>query len=739
MAIDRAAVLRNAEKLLRQGKPDLAIGEYLRVVEEFPRDWNTGNVLGDLYMRAGQVDRAVDRFIRIADSLSDEGFLSKAHAIYRKALKIKPDHEHALLQGAEIAGSQGLLVDARAYLNTLLDLRRNKGDQRGVAQMRIRLAMIDPADYAARFTAARARIDVNDAAGALHDFKELAEELTEKGRQTEAIEALREAALLSPDDQDIREQLLQAHLANGDFAQARACASTSAQFKAIAAQLEARGQADEALASLREAARLEPSDIELQRLLARVFSVRGDLATAAEYLTIETAGNDPQLLLMVAEIRLRGDRVDEGLEIARRLLADDPMRRQDVAILGWTVAERAPEAGFRVVELAADASVAALDWPSAAAGIQEFVTRVPNHIPALLRLVEICVDGGLEATMYSAQAQLADAYITAGSASEARFIAEDLVAREPWDRANIERFRRALVLMGETDPDDVIAERLSGQSPFMSTDLSLRGEELPPFELTLEPSATRKAAVLEPAPSQAARVDAVVVPATPSNLDDLLLAQPAVGPPSVAAATPGAPEPSSLEARRTVDLANAPTANSGSERVKIDPSIWLSDSKKPAKPEPALTATNALGHLDGVSAKPRDGSAKRSPLGGSDEEFRRGIALLEAGQVDEAIPILQLASKAPRLRFAASSILGRVFRKREMMAQALAWLERAAEAPAPTPDEGYQLLYELAEALEDGGELARALAICIELQAEAGDYRDVVARVDRLARVQARG
>ena len=98
---------------------------------------------------------------------------------------------------------------------------------------------------------------------------------------------------------------------------------------------------------------------------------------------------------------------------------------------------------------------------------------MPNHIPALMRLVEICVDGGLEATMYSAQAQLADAYIAAGSAAEARFIAEDLVAREPWERANIERFRRALVLLGEPDPDALIAERLSGETPFTSTDLSL--------------------------------------------------------------------------------------------------------------------------------------------------------------------------------------------------------------------------------------------------------------------------
>ena len=120
-------------------------------------------------------------------------------------------------------------------------------------------------------------------------------------------------------------------------------------------------------------------------------------------------------------------------------------------------------------------------------------------------------------------------------------------------------------------------------------------------------------------------------------------------------------------------------------------------------------------------------------------EARIDVLQIRERDLDAAIPVLQAASKAPRLRFAAASILGRVFRERRMMPQAVEWLERAAEAPAPTPDEGYQLLYELAEALEATGETARALAICIELQAEAGDYRDVAARVDRLAKEQIRG
>ena len=57
-----------------------------------------------------------------------------------------------------------------------------------------------------------------------------------------------------------------------------------------------------------------------------------------------------------------------------------------------------------------------------------------------------------------------------GRAMEARIISEDLVAREPWNRVNIDRFRRALVMLGESDPDAIIADRLSGESPFLATE-----------------------------------------------------------------------------------------------------------------------------------------------------------------------------------------------------------------------------------------------------------------------------
>ena len=572
MPIDRPAILRNAEKLLRQGKIDPAIAEYLRIVEDQPSDWNTANVLGDLYVRARKPDLAVDQFVRIADHLYREGFLPKAAAVYKKILKLKPDHEHSMIQAAEIAGRQGLVVDARALFTVISDRRRARGDDRGVREIVVRLGSLDPNDFEARLNGARARVALDDLQAAVADLRALAAYMEEKERPAEARQALQEAAALDPQ--------------------------------------------------------------------------------AAEVSAPEPADDDPRLLLHAAEVHLREGRRDEGLPLLERLLGAAPERQQDVALLGWSIAESEPAIGFDIVQLAADAAAAADDHASAAAFLQEYVTRVPAHVPAL--------------------AKLADACLAAGQGDEARSIAEDLVAREPWDRANVDRFRRALVLVGEPNPDDVIARRLSGDTPNASAD----------------------------APQPAVVPPIIATPgekAAPFNLDQIFDEV------AIAATRP-------------------PTSKSRAAHVEVDLNVELDELKRtPMAPEP-LRAPEPI-----VTRESADG------------DYRLGVSLYEAGRVDEAVLPLESASKTAGSRFLAASLLGRIFRDQGAAAQAIEWFERAAQAPAPTRDQGHQLLFDLAQALEDAGETARALAICMELQADAGNYRDVAARIDRLANVRARG
>jgi tetratricopeptide (TPR) repeat protein len=140
--VDRKATLKKAEKLLQQGKLAGAIEQYARLVADQPGDWSTINALGDLYVRTGDHDQATTKFVVVADHLFEEGFLPKAAAHYKKALKVKADHEHSLARLIDIAERQGMVVDAAAFIRQLSKLRRDRGDRVGVEDCLIRLAKL---------------------------------------------------------------------------------------------------------------------------------------------------------------------------------------------------------------------------------------------------------------------------------------------------------------------------------------------------------------------------------------------------------------------------------------------------------------------------------------------------------------------------------------------------------------------------------------------------------------------
>src|SRR5262245_2514620 len=199
MTLDRAAVLRNAQKLLRVGKLAPAIKLYAQVVRETPDDLITAATLGNLYVRSGSPERAMDLFLGIANGLRSRGLHAQAAVAYQRVLAVSDDNEQALLQLAEIASSQNQNAEARAYLTRVEDRRRGRGDSKGAAQILIQIAELDPHDFDARLAAARARQETGDNKGAIADFKRTADDLLEGGRHTEAATVLKEAAQLAPD------------------------------------------------------------------------------------------------------------------------------------------------------------------------------------------------------------------------------------------------------------------------------------------------------------------------------------------------------------------------------------------------------------------------------------------------------------------------------------------------------------------------------------------------------------
>jgi tetratricopeptide (TPR) repeat protein len=669
---DSKAALKNAEKAIKQGRVDLAIAEYVKVVEAQPRDWNSANALGDLYVRARQIEKGVQQYTRIADHLAEEGFYPKAAALYKKILKIKPDDEYSMLQSGDMAAKLGTLADAKQFFNQLAERRAKRGDKKGATEIAIRLGTLDPEDFEARMRAAKLAQDSGDTTTALREYKDVAGRLEKKERYADALIPLKAAYELDKSDEKLRGRLFTAYLGDDPVA-ARPFAKSVDELKEVADALTKAGKGDEALEVLAQLADADPTNIEIKAQLALAYVSRGDLGKAKSFLSPETAGANPALWMTIAEIELRGNRLAEGKTAVLQAMRLDSNQAQAAVVLGCKLAEVNADAGYQPIEAVADAALAADDFAAAAVALHEFTTRVPSHLIALMRLVEICVDGGLESTMYEAQAQLAEAYLASGRALEARIISEDLVAREPWNKANLDRFRRALVMLGEGDPDAIIADRLSGESPFLATEKMDLNEGF------------------DTAPASA--------------------------------------RAESGELRR--DHAGEETAS-----IEIDLTDALS-AEPPPRPLPLVPPPPRS--LDQVFRGIRDDSNRQSSEEAAAEAYRLALTYHEMDMTDDAIKALETATRSPRQRFDAASMLGRLYLERQDTEHAIEWLERAAEAPAPTPDAGRALLYDLAKVLESAGEHSRALAVFVELEAESGGYRDVAGQIERLSKAQARG
>jgi tetratricopeptide (TPR) repeat protein len=622
--IDREATLKQADKLLKQGKVDAAIAAYVRLIDEQPQDWTTINALGDLYLRAGNNDKAIGQYIRVADHQFAEGFFPKSAALYKKALKLAPENEHILMQLAEIGERQGKFVDAKQFLKQVARQRQGRGEDRAAAECILRLGSLPEADVESRVAAVQAAQQLGDA------FR--------------AVELLKEAAQL----------------------------------------LEKQKKPNQALQLLADAAEIDPFDAELRVRLAREFLAIGQPKRARAYLSFETAGDDPELLLALATVEFAEGKEEDARVAMARVLALAPDREPEIARIADSLMEESRvESAFACVDAMTDAALLQGDVARAAAALQAFVERTP-YIPALAKLAGISVEAGLGDRLRETQAQLVDAYLDASRGVDARTVAEDLVRAEPANEAHAERLRRALTLTGDPDPETVLARVRAAKDATPA--------EAPAVE-ALDAGATI---------TETEQLSDVPAPAVMSDDDETL-------------ATPLA----------EIDLSTALSGLASASPIAGGDAA-----------EEVLSASEPAADIEDVSAQMRAQSARDQQASAALAQYEEGARLIEQGLDREGIAALEAAARVPIMRFKAAARLGRFLIDRGDLNDGVEWLERAAEAPAPSPEEGHDLLYELAGALEAQGESARALAILMELDAEADGYRDVRTRIMYLSRAQ---
>lgn len=203
--------------------------------------------------------------------------------------------------------------------------------------------------------------------------------------------------------------------------------------------------------------------------------------------------------------------------------------------------------------------------------------------------------------------------------------------------------------------------------------------------------------------------------------------------PSFAAATAGPEDPDhKSDTAKSGDDADFayPSGDVLEEELDLDA---IGDDAPPSMPAAfPLVASAPSDDLDDVFAGFRQTAPRQLIIDAGEQELTRGLAHMAEGRIEQALASLEIAAQVPKLRFLSAAALGRIHRDQQRPHDALRWMERAAEAPAPSEQEAQQLLYDLVKLLEFLGEHARALAICLSLQADGAPLPDLESRITRL-------
>ena len=328
MATNRDQLLQSAEKHVSRGKLDQALKDYLRVLDDNPKDINTLNKVGDLYVRMNRPGDSIPFYTRIADFYARDGFFLKAIAIYKKINKIDPARLEVYERLADLYHKQGLAQDARSQ------------------------------------------------------YQVLADHYQKNSRPDEAIAAYKKMAGVDPNDLKIQVRLADLYRTHRQIDQA------VMQYGLIGSILLRRGAHDEAAAVFQKGLELSPSDAAIQRNLVR--SLLAQKNPQAAIAVLKAAPRTADSLALLAESQIELGHRGEAVRTAEQALALDA-RHEDarVIISRLRVADGAFDAALAAVAPLVDSAIVTREFPRAEAYLQPILQAEPSHSGTLHKLAEL--------------------------------------------------------------------------------------------------------------------------------------------------------------------------------------------------------------------------------------------------------------------------------------------------------------------------------------------------------------
>lgn len=390
MALNKAKVLKSAEKYVIQGKISHAIAEYQKLIKEDPTDLPLVNTLGDLYVRIGNIPEAVKCFTRLAESYDNGGFVVRAIAMYKKVSKIDPGQIQSLSRLADLYLRQGLNSDARAHYLQVADYLTKKGELENAITVYQRVVQVDPEN------------PVVDA--------RIAEALQKLGKKENAVSSYLSAGLKS----------------------------------------RRKGALDEASGYLKKALDLDENAVQAQLAYAEVLSDCGKPTEALAALNrIPLHDFKPEVLETSFSIHLKAGNADEAEEVASQLLElDGQYFKLFLTLANAELAkgdlDKAALSAGRVAELSVKHDAGNL----VESQLKGILQKKPDHIPAMLELVKFYSLSNERQYLAPLLEKAGSIYIRSDQLAEAASVYYQLVQLEPNDPVHRENLRQVQERLG---------------------------------------------------------------------------------------------------------------------------------------------------------------------------------------------------------------------------------------------------------------------------------------------------
>ncbi|MEZ4364953.1 MAG: tetratricopeptide repeat protein [Kofleriaceae bacterium] len=295
MAFNKEKVMDSARKLAEKNQHDKAVKEYLRVVQEDPKDIRVWLKIGDLHVKRGSKQDATEVYLKVARVYAEQGFTDKAIAVFKQVLKIDPHLVDVNLRLAELYRQRGLLADAMQHFEAVAGHFHREGNTKEALATVRQLVELDPENVATRIKLAELYSKENLTADAIAEFIRATDQLRKQARQEDFIKVAERLLWHQPENIALSRELAALYLRRGDAR--RALQKLQACFKADARDVETLAMLAQAFQALDQGAKT----VSVLKELAKIHDENKQTAKADAVFRkiLEFVPNDPDALARV--------------------------------------------------------------------------------------------------------------------------------------------------------------------------------------------------------------------------------------------------------------------------------------------------------------------------------------------------------------------------------------------------------------------------------------------------------